>query len=282
MRFPMQQLNRESVETRRRFFTDGLDEDEWVVFHGTSGFNAESIERDGFDSVSGKALLAEILRVMTVFKKMRWLGQDGGGYPVLKAFSYGYDFHASGRSPLFFAETSMRALLYSTRDFAGGEKLRAIRRAMHDLEAYLNDFALRQQHLDLMQAEFDCLSANNASEADLELKRPAMVDQAWLKQELEVLSEIRRSADDAFVRHNHGLVYALRMTSDDVASLRWNPAMGVEANALVSPSKIIGKVVVPQDYELLQPSRTCNDPDHVACGLIAALRSKRQRSLGDC
>ena len=278
----MQQLNRESVETRRRFFTDGLDEDEWVVFHGTSGFNAESIERDGFDSVSGKALLAEILRVMTVFKKMRWLGQDGGGYPVLKAFSYGYDFHASGRSPLFFAETSMRALLYSTRDFAGGEKLRAIRRAMHDLEAYLNDFALRQQHLDLMQAEFDCLSANNASEADLELKRPAMVDQAWLKQELEVLSEIRRSADDAFVRHNHGLVYALRMTSDDVASLRWNPAMGVEANALVSPSKIIGKVVVPQDYELLQPSRTCNDPDHVACGLIAALRSKRQRSLGDC
>ena len=282
MRFPMQQLNRESVETRRRFFTDGLDEDEWVVFHGTSGFNAESIERDGFDSVSGKALLAEILRVMTVFKKMRWLGQDGGGYPVLKAFSYGYDFHASGRSPLFFAETSMRALLYSTRDFAGGEKLRAIRRAMHDLEAYLNDFALRQQHLDLMQAEFDCLSANNASEADLELKRPAMVDQAWLKQELEDLSEIRRSADDAFVRHNHGLVYALRMTSDDVASLRWNPAMGVEANALVSPSKIIGKVVVPQDYELLQPSRTCNDPDHVACGLIAALRSKRQRSLGDC
>lgn len=278
----MQQLNRESVETRRRFFTDGLDEDEWVVFHGTSGFNAESIERDGFDSVSGKALLAEILRVMTVFKKMRWLGQDGGGYPVLKAFSYGYDFHASGRSPLFFAETSMRALLYSTRDFAGGEKLRAIRRAMHDLEAYLNDFALRQQHLDLMQAEFDCLSANNASEADLELKRPAMVDQAWLKQELEDLSEIRRSADDAFVRHNHGLVYALRMTSDDVASLRWNPAMGVEANALVSPSKIIGKVVVPQDYELLQPSRTCNDPDHVACGLIAALRSKRQRSLGDC
>jgi len=278
----MQQLNRESVETRRRFFTDGLDEDEWVVFHGTSGFNAESIERDGFDSVSGKALLAEILRVMTVFKKMRWLGQDGGGYPVLKAFSYGYDFHASGRSPLFFAETSMRALLYSTRDFAGGEKLRAIRRAMHDLEAYLNDSALRQQHLDLMQAEFDCLSANNASEADLELKRPAMVDQAWLKQELENLSEIRRSADDAFVRHDHGLVYALRMTSDDVASLRWNPAMGVEANALVSPSKIIGKVVVPQDYELLQPSRTCNDPDHVACGLIAALRSKRQRSLGDC
>lgn len=282
MRFPMQQLNRESVKTRRRFFTDGLDEDEWVVFHGTSGFNAESIERDGFDSVSGKALLAKILRVMTVFKKMKWLGQDGGGYPVLKAFSYGYDFRASGRSPLFFAETSMRALLYSTRDFAGGEKLRAIRRAMDDLEAYLNDSALRQQHLDLMQAEFDCLSANNASKADLELKRPAMVDQAWLKQELEDLSEIRRSADDAFARHDHGLVYALRMTSDDVASLRWNPAMGVEANTLVSPSKIIGKVVVPQDYELLQPSRTCDDPDHVACGLIAALRSKRQRSLGDC
>ena len=35
---------------------------------------------------------------------------------------------------VFFSETSLRALLYATHDFSGGEKLRALRIAFRDLE----------------------------------------------------------------------------------------------------------------------------------------------------
>ena len=276
MTFPTLQLDPERVETQRRLFGDGIEEDEWAMFHGTSGCNAESIESNGFDPVRAKVSLGEILRVMAVFKKMRWMGEDLGGYGVLKAYSFGHDFTGSGKSMLFFAETSMRGLLYATRDFSGGEKSRALRRAFNDLEFYLHDPDPRQRHWSLLKAEYNYLSENNASPASIDAVRPAEVDLGWLEQEIDALSEIRRAAEHVHRSHDHGVVYALRMTPDDIRTLKYNNAMGIETDDPIPVSRIVGKVIVPRDYETHQPGRSCDDADRTHCGLLGALRSKIQ------
>jgi hypothetical protein len=274
MGFSVFQLDTACVEGSRRLFPDEIDSNEWVMFHGTSGFNAASIERDGFDSTHGVVSPSQIRRVIEVFQKMKWCGDDGGGYPVLKPFSLDHDFQGTDRSLLFFAETSTRALLYATRDHSGGEKLRALRHAFKDLESYLSDPSRREQHHDYLSVSYHALFEVNAHPREIEAVRPVEIDLAWLGQELEDLSDIRRFADDALQRHDHGVVYALRMTPDDVGRLSWNRSMGIEVNTRILPPSIVGKVIVPPDYVMNQHSRTGADLlRRLDRGLLAALRT---------
>jgi hypothetical protein len=274
MGFPVFQIDSDRVKGHHQLFADGIDEDAWVIFHGTSGFNCESIERDGFDSTHGVISAAQIRRVAAVFERMKWFGDDRGGYPVLKPFSLDHDFQGSDKSRLFFAETSMKALLYATREFSGGEKLRALRRAFNDLETYLNDPRLREQHRDFQKAQFNQLSALNASRATLEAVRPVEIDLAWLRRRLADLSNVRQIADEPFRRHDYGAVYALRMTHDDVGHLHWNKFMGIETTARISPSKIIGKGIVPAEYEWEPHGCTIDDLDRQNRGLFVALTTE--------
>src|ERR1700730_4493642 len=129
-----------------RLFSDVIESDLWIMFHGTSGFNAKSIERDGFAFRSDYVTHEQIKRVTDLYETMKWVGESGGGYPVLKPFSLAHDYLGGGNGLTFFAETSRRALLYATRDFAGGEKLRSLRIAFRDLEAYLGQSEFRRRH----------------------------------------------------------------------------------------------------------------------------------------
>jgi hypothetical protein len=275
MAIPIFQLDANRVTKHRRLFPDEIDEDEWVIFHGTSGFNSEPIERDGFDSAHGPISSEHIKRVTTVFEQMKWCGSDMGGYAILKPWSDGYDFQNSNRSRLFFAETSVRALLYATRDFAGGEKLRALRHAFSDLDSFLNDPSISEQHCRSMKVRFDRLSgADFLPSSYIEAARPVDIDLDWLRQKLADLFDVRRIADDALKRHEHGAVYALRMTEDDVRSLHYNNVMGVESRTRISPAKILGKVIVLRDYENDQPGRTAEDLDRLDHGLFVALSTR--------
>jgi hypothetical protein len=100
--------------------------------------------------------------VVAIFEKMKWVGSPGG-YAVLKPFSLDHDFAQKERSLLFFAESSTWALRYETRDFSGGEKLRALRIAFDDLELYLNRPDVRQSLQEGKRAEVRSLTQLNAS-----------------------------------------------------------------------------------------------------------------------
>ena len=108
---------------------------------------------------------------------------------------------------------------------------------------------------------------------------PEEVDLVSLREDLADLSDVRRIADDALLHHDHGVVYAIRIPRDDFECLRWNPSMGIEATARIAPATIVGKVIVPADYEISQPSRLGDDfINRIDRGLIAVLRAKnRQR-----
>jgi hypothetical protein len=274
MGFPVFQLDVERVEKQRRLFPDDIDLDEWTMFHGTSGTNAEAIERDGFDPACGMIVHAQIRRIADLYEKMKWGGSDGGGYPVLRHYSLNHNLQNPDRSILFFAETSMRALLYASHDFAGGEKLRALRHAFADLGLYLRDQRVRDKHRDRMEREFNELSSLNAPPHILDPVRPVVVDPEWLRREVAGMSDIRSVAEDAFQRHEHGVVYALRMSQDDVGCLHWSHTMGIETTTRISASKIVGKVIVPAGYGVHPLRSSAEDVLHrLDCGIIAALRA---------
>jgi hypothetical protein len=224
-------------------FPDEIEGDLWTMFHGSSQFNAESIERDGFSFSHDVVSRDQVQRVTAIFEKMKWAGENSAGYSVLKPFSEDYDFGHDERSLLFFAETSFRALLYATRDFAGGEKLRALRYALLDLKSYLHDSQVREKHQNTMEASFRRLTYLNAHPSTLEEKRPVVVDLEWLGNELTGMRHIYEIADCALQRHNGGVVYALRIAPTDLEGLRWNSFMGIEADRPIPASKIISKVV---------------------------------------
>lgn len=274
MEFPVLRLNPCCVKANRRLFPDEIDTDEWVIFHGTSGFNSKSIERNGFDPMGVVVSFDQIRRVVALFKRLNWSGDDQGGYPVLSAFSLNHDFQDSDRNLLYFAETSMRALLYATRNFSGGEKLRSLRRAFGDLHSYLNDPNVREQHRKLLEASY-----NEMHLMGFDAPLPEEVDLVSLREDLADLSDVRRIADDALLRHDHGVVYAIRILQDDVKNLRLNPAMGIEATARIFPERIVGKVIVPAVYEMTQFNRMAeNFIDRIDRGLDGVLRAKnRQR-----
>jgi hypothetical protein len=155
-----------------------------------------------------------------------------------------------GKACYFFAETSLRALLYATRDFAGGEKLRALRIAFRDLESYLVQPDTRARHQEWMNKNFRTLTSLNAHPLMLDAARPVEVDLHWLRKEMASVETTRQFAESAYQGHDHGVVYAIRMTPDDLNGLSWNNSMGIEATTSIPFSKIVSKIVVPPDYEV--------------------------------
>ena len=248
MTFAIRQFDPDRIASTGILFSDEAEGDPWTIFHGTSGFNSNAIEAQGFSSLHQLVSAGDIRRVVDLYERIKWCGESGGGFAVLKPFSLDYDLRDRSRSPLFFAETSLRALLYASRDVAGGEKLRALRIAFRDLDDYLADAHVRERHSAQMKAQFDALRQLDAHPSTIEAAKPTETDLDWLRHEVSGMAELRRTADEAWRRHDHGVVYALRMTTDDLVDMCWNNFMGIEVTATISSSRIVEKVVVPPDY----------------------------------
>jgi hypothetical protein len=195
---------------------------------------------------------------------------------VLKPFSLDHDFLDSGRGLLFFAESSLRALLYATRDFSGGEKLRALRIAFRDLDSYLAKSEVREWHEERMSKNFCTLTHLNTHPSEIEAARPVEVDLDWLRNEMANLKDIRQLADGAYLRHDDGVVYALRMTSDELEGLHWHSSMGIEAATPISVFKIVSKIAVPPDYQrnLFAEDKERQRRLTLGLGLVATIKAR--------
>lgn len=271
MKIPVFQFDADRIQKSRMLFPEVIERDGWVMFHGTSAGNAASIEQHGFDPKRIAARVEHIRQVVAIYQKMKWAGRDTGGYAVLKPFSLDSDFRHGDTSPIFFAETSMRALLYGSRDFAGGEKLRALRRALADLDAFVADPQIRQERMDYHhneRLELESVGAHPASLIEVQ-----DVDLNWLSAELAVLGEVRAMVERACSADRPGLVYALRVRPEDVASLEYSGSMGIRTSSVIPASRIIGKVDVPPGYVCTQPGRVGEDFWRITDGLLAAIQN---------
>src|SRR5262249_12456631 len=144
-------------------------------------------------------------------------------------------FDRAGDPKIFFAESSFRATLYATRDFAGGEALRAVRYAVTDLERYLNDSDIRRRHEEQQRRS----GVQEWTQPDL----------SWIKQEMNALSHIAEKCRRAELQHSHGVVYAVRFVPDDHVILKYNSAMGLISLGPMAPDRLIAKIRVPAEVE---------------------------------
>jgi hypothetical protein len=232
---------------RGRLFDDDLEEDPWVIYHGTSVCNGESIEQQGFTYTANQITQVDLERVKFIFNTMRWTGSDQGGFGVLSAFS-STDFSESKTSPVFFAETSCRALLYSTREFAGGEKSRAVRRAIQDLLQYLADDRLRVAHAAELRVNHEYLVSKSAAASEIELNIPPTVDATWLSQQVESVQDLAAIALRTAEEYSGGIIYAVRINDLDLANLSYFGPMGIKSWSSIPPSRIVSKMTIPPDF----------------------------------
>lgn len=233
--------------SKGRLFDDDLEEDPWVIFHGTSLSWTESIEAHGFSFDFHPATFTDIQRIISIYDRMRWVGADTGGFCVLNSFSHS-DYAETDTNPVFFTERSVRALRFATQDFAGGEKLRAIRRSISDLRRYLNDDALRASHVERMQRAFDEMSAMNAPEEILATVRPVRVDLTELSRDVESLADLEGASVIPFENFLGGAVYAVRIDANSPPSMSYHSSMGIKVWSAISPESIVARMDIPPEF----------------------------------
>ena len=238
-------------------FPDEIENDPWVMYHGTTSCNSTSIEQNGFIWGDGTVSKSEIQKIVGVYTRMNWCGTDTSSLNVLVNFSLGQDFGENDSSVIYFAETSKRALLYANRLFAGGEKLYGVRNSIGQLQRYLNDPKVRQAHWKYMKSEYDSLVFNNAMSP--EASRPVEVDLTWLSSQLSLMSETHSVAENAYQQHEHGIIYAVKVDERDLETLELHRTMGIKSKDLISPSKIIGKAIIPAEYIHSSPGRSSKE-----------------------
>lgn len=218
----------------QQVFPEEIECDDWVLFHGTSSTNSASIESDGLHSRCLDFSFEDLQQILAVYEKLNWAGEDGGGFGVLKGFALSGRWNDSGTRNHYFAETSNRALLYSSLDFAGGETMRSVRRSISDLNVYLTDPGCRERHHQYLSL------FNAAPQTDLD----------WLEKAFTALSPLAERASKAQEEFEHGVIYALRFTREDLAHLTSQGGGGIATSTPISPSKIVAKAIIPRDFSL--------------------------------
>lgn len=254
-------------------FPDAIESDAWTMFHGTSLSNAPSIEASGFSTSQVLFTAEEVAAVVRIYKWMDWSGESSSGYAVLEPFSHNYDFARPAEPLQFFWHVSHKAVRWATRDFAGGEKCRAMRNAIRDLQRYVDDPEVRARHGAQLEAE--CRRTGRLERNGRSLNpSECAVDLHELADRIAGLAELRARADAPFDGYRGGVVYAFRIGPEGLGSLSWNNSMGIQTAARVPSSLIAAKVLIPTDYEKPLVSVTDCELARLTTGLIPALMIK--------
>ena len=200
--------------------------------------SSRSIEEDGLVGAGPGLTRAELESVVSIFDQMCWTGESGGGYPVLMPWSVGFDFNDERSRKVFLAESSFRAALYASADFAGGEAMRAVRHCFVDLNRYIEDEDVRERHV-----------GDQQNEAELTGQPIVQREPRWIQEQLTAIVDMKGRCDDAAVRHQFGVVYGVRFQPSDVPNLKWHGAMGLISRCAIPASRLVGKVIIPADVE---------------------------------
>jgi hypothetical protein len=241
-------------------FPPQIEEDSWVLYHGTSSLGEQQIDSEGLCWKPAVCSREDIESLVDIYKKMCWAGISGGGLAVLQPFTLDGDFQAENTKPLYFREDSLFPLLYATRDFSGGETARAVRHALHDLDQYFDDSAVREGHL-----QSPCTFFGGTFEGPVDLDR--------LADAVARLSDLRKRCFDCQAAHQHGVVYAVRFTPEDLPALSYSSAMGIRCFKELSPSRIVAKARLHATDHAIRRA-----PDDV--DMFARVQKRRQNPEG--
>ncbi len=257
-------------------FPDELLEDKWLGFHGTSSINEAAIEKEGIRWNVPPWSVEDLKRIAAIFRRMEWPGRDSGGYPVLKVFTLKSDYHGGHCKPIFIGETAERCVTFATRDFAGGETARALRRAFRDLSEFLAHEHIRKEwratrwrnRLARLGTEYPewIAKVRPIESTDEQLKAlvqyqinagvpgqemPWPEDLAWIEQQVRSLAGIAEHAAAMWQNHRYGVIYAIKFSEADLATLEDRTSMGIAVHSPIPVDRIMAKAIVPIDATIV-------------------------------
>jgi hypothetical protein len=237
-----------------QIFPREITDDTSILYHGTSGENADSIERDGLEWRGGVYEYEDIVRVVAVYHALGWFGISGDGLPTLTSFTRN-DFAGGASKPIYLAETAWRASRYARRDVAGGETARALRCAFDDLLLYVADRAIRDAHASEAPADVfpGAPSWPEVESVAVNAEKHGLSDddrRLWVEEQLRRLVGLHDRCRVPLLRYTHGVVYAIRITHEDRGILRSRGGTGgVEWPGRIPPERLVGKAALPMNYE---------------------------------
>lgn len=235
------QEDAEALAEKLNWFSPGIENNPWVVYHATSSIAEELIDRDGFQCGSTE-LNDAVLLCLSIMETVDWWEDAAVG--TLKAYSLP---RTRGAAPFFCALYPQRTCLYTGRSLAGGETAYALRRIIPKLVqvSFDNpDFFDRRFELDRKK----CIS--EASRGIFMHRSVLKVNLVWLREKVTALKAFLPRLLAMREQHRYGIVYALRLDRSDLSATAYSWSDGLRIYHPLPASKCVGKLIVCGEHDL--------------------------------
>ena len=228
-----------ALSEKQNWFPPEIENDPQVVYHGTSSVFEEQIDRDGIQCGSTHLDEAALL-CCTVIKTTEWY--EDSATTSLTAYS----IPRIGReAPFFCGLYPQKTFLYTSREFAGGETARALRRIIPRLGvvAFENPDFFEQRFENDRQK---CI--NKAKTGSFTQDKVLKVNLSWLKEKVIELKKILPGLVNIYERHRYGVVYALKLESEDVPAVAYDCIGGLMIYRPIPIYKCVAKLIVHGEH----------------------------------
>jgi len=212
----------DSIFESLHLFPEEISGNKFMLYHGTSSCFEKRIENEGLKWSKDIFTKEQVIEVTNIFETIQWTQNPskprGRGYWILSGFTLKDDFGDNKIKPIYFAETSYRATLYASKEYAGGETIRGLRQAFEDLNYYLS---------------IQDISKTNRS---------------FVQEKLNYHKELINKVNALYNNHNYGVVYAINFENKGKELLKYLGSAGMITNGVES-DVIVAKVKIPNDFK---------------------------------
>lgn len=250
------------MKTIKSIVPESFFNDPWLLFHGTSNLNKQAIDDNGLQPNQSFFTKDELEKIIEIFEKLHWSGKHQGGLAVLKPFSLGHDFSQEEGKPIYLAESVLRASLYASKEFAGGEMCRALYYSFKDLREYIADEKIREIHHNQLNSNLSHPRVSVDSLPPLQ----------WLIKAVEALKYIESKVKDLRNSYEHGLIYAIRLNPQNISNVKCKGGMGVKCFRAVNNCEIVGTFEIPDTYKYLAQEDSQRISTRMITGIVSTIR----------
>jgi len=244
-----------------------------LAYHGTSLSYAEDIEKEGFAPNQLPYSMEDIDTVNRAYKRLKWSGISGSGYPTISTFTIGQNKSRKEFKPISFACRYEYARNYATNP--GGETIKNLIIAIEEFEQFKDNENLRNKNitdlqkklrspptLEMLRKTQPGAAKEQAIKEEKAIKRAIenCQNQKLLKNMWNELSKIREKYIQVFEQHKP-VVYAIPARPEWFKSEPYPNAIDISINRAIDAEHLFARIEFPNDLEwVFPPPPTIKNP----------------------
>jgi len=204
-----------------------------VLYHGTSCHSESGIENNGLEWNPNYNIPRNIIDSINDFhNRFNILDWTGGGRNVLATFSrsaFGVD---NKSAPICLTNIPERAILYASKDYSGGETVRALRNIYYNLREYIRKPSTRKKYIEYPNHNID-----------------ELVNDRQIHEFLEKYKSVFNDAIKKENNHYYGIICAIEFTENDKENLTQLGPINFTYNGCIHNDKIIEMKKISKDID---------------------------------